>query len=608
MRALYRPVSLALLALAVGCASGDSNDGAGADASAPVTFSNQVSRLLQEHCQSCHRPDSIGPFPLLTYEDAAPIAPLIKQAVVSRRMPHGVSMRLDTGCAEADTFRGPRRLTQEEIDTFAAWADGGAPEGDPADMPPPRQFPTGEWTGGDPDFQFVNAEDGFNLPPGLGRDVFRRFVIATDFDRDRYITGFEAIPGSTGGTGLTHVVHHVTLFIDPERSAIQQEQDFAASDPEVTGPGFEGDFRVPTPLVGMWFPGSGPLTLPEGTGVLVPRGAALVIEVHYSSTDEPVVDRTRVGLQLEDQVARRLEVSLVKNEEFTVPAGMPDFQVTATRAFDSEFELVAITPHMHQVGTDFRVVIEPPAGSEICLADVEWDFEHQGTYWLTQPMRMPAGTTIHTECRYDNSADNPNQFNDPPADIEWGREADHEMCQLTVALVAAAAPDPDPDPDPGQVRLAEVYYDAPGEDDGLEWIRLYNPGGSAVDLSSYSLGWGGTDYTYGTLSLSGTLPAGACTVVGAVPEGGSGQSATFTPNLQNSGTAADGIGLFLGAPGPDSVPVDAVLYGAENSSGLLDETGTPGAVDVADAPSGSSIQRAGDTWSVQATPAPLACP
>lgn len=427
-----RCASLALSLLVVGCA------GSEVTPEPPVTFSSQVSRLLQQHCEGCHRPEGIAPFALVTYEDVAPRAESILDAVASGRMPHGVSMRLDTGCAGPDTFAGPRRLTSAEIETISTWVDYGAPEGDPEDLPPPLEYPTGEWVMGDPDFETANHPSGFNLPPDLDRDIFRRFVVSPGFETDQFITGFEALPdATTGGLGLEHVVHHVTLFVNPGAEAFQQEQEFAASNPEVPGPGFEGEFTYPVQLVGMWFPGSAPLKLPDGLGIRVTPDAALVFEVHYSPSQNVSFDQTRIGLQLESQVPSELQVGLVKNTDFVVPAGDPAYEVLAETTYEEATTIYSITPHQHQLGTDFRVLIDRPDQETTCLADVEWDFEHQGTYQLRQPLELPAGTTIRTRCVYDNTDTNPNQFNDPPQDIPFGAFADHEMCQLTVGATPA---------------------------------------------------------------------------------------------------------------------------------------------------------------------------
>ncbi len=168
--------------------------------------------------------------------------------------------------------------------------------------------------------------------------------------------------------------------------------------------------------------------------------------------------------------------------------------------------------------------------------------------------------------------------------------------------------------------IAEAYYNPPGDDNGFEWVKLYNGSGAAVNLAGYSLGWGGSDYTYGSVQLVGTVEAGACFLVGGPNGNAEGgfpglvmfdQAVALSPNLQNSGATADGIALFdvpAASINAGTVPVDAVIYGANNGSGLLDETGAAGIVDVANAPSGDSIVLQDDLgWGVLANPTPTQC-
>lgn len=475
------------LLFVVGCS------GATAPPTHEVTFSNQVARLLQEHCQRCHRDSGLAPFSLESYADAEPLAAALVDAVESGRMPEDVAVRLDTGCGDEHTFEGPRRLTADEIGVLRAWVDAGAPEGDPRDLPPPKTFDdevTG-WQLGEPGLVLENGTAGFAVPPALGRDVFRRFAIETSFDGDRFITAFEALPGVSGGAHLDRVVHHVTLFIDPTRGSLTQQAEYQLN-PTVPGPGFEGEFTYPVQLVGMWFPGSGPLRFAPGQGMRIPRGACLVMEVHYGAHhDHEVLDRTLAGIHLASAVDVELSSSLVKNETILIPAGSTDTTIEAVRSFERPFTLYAITPHMHQLGTDFTVAIEAPGAGPACLADVEWDFEHQGTYRLRTPRELPAGTQIRTTCRYDNSARNPNQFNDPPKDIVFGRSADHEMCQLTI-LTSEDGPPP-----AGKLVINEVLADPPvgfdANGDGVsdyaqdEFVELVNAGNAALDLSGATL-------------------------------------------------------------------------------------------------------------------------
>ena len=66
-------------------------------------------RILQKHCQSCHRPGQIGPMPLLDYQQTRPWARSIKSKVVSREMPPW-----DADPAHG-TFTNDRSLSTREI-------------------------------------------------------------------------------------------------------------------------------------------------------------------------------------------------------------------------------------------------------------------------------------------------------------------------------------------------------------------------------------------------------------------------------------------------------------------------------------------------------------
>src|SRR5437867_7011133 len=111
-------------------------------ATGQVTFTKDVMPILQQHCQICHRPDSIAPMSLLTYEDVRPWAKSIKSKVAVREMPPWFIDR-NVGISK---FKNDESLTEEEIATIVQWVDGGAPLGKLADMPRPRTFePTDKW-------------------------------------------------------------------------------------------------------------------------------------------------------------------------------------------------------------------------------------------------------------------------------------------------------------------------------------------------------------------------------------------------------------------------------------------------------------------------------
>jgi hypothetical protein len=182
---------------------------------------------------------------------------------------------------------------------------------------------------------------------------------------------------------------------------------------------------------------------------------------------------------------------------------------------------------------------------------------------------------------------------------------------LLAALVCAG-------PAHAQLSVSEVFYDAVPSDDGLEWIELWNEGDTAVDLSAWSLGWGGATYLSGQTALSGVIAPGERFVVGGPESSADNASPTFDlavdleADLQNSGATADGVALFASpveAVTDETLPVSVVLYGEENASGLVDPTGAVAAVDVADAPAGHSIELGLDhIWRVQPAPTPGAPP
>ncbi|MDJ0836387.1 MAG: lamin tail domain-containing protein [Acidobacteriota bacterium] len=169
--------------------------------------------------------------------------------------------------------------------------------------------------------------------------------------------------------------------------------------------------------------------------------------------------------------------------------------------------------------------------------------------------------------------------------------------------------------DPSDIILTEVFYDYAGSDNGFEWVEIHNTGDLPVSLAGMSLGSGGNDYTTSTAALGGVIPAGATWVVGGPNSAADNGNPSFdleinfSPDIQNSGSTADGVALFNvpeGAIGASTVPIDAVIFGGSNANSLIDETGSASPPEVGDAPAGSSIERIDleGNWQIQAAPDP----
>jgi hypothetical protein len=118
-----------------------------AQKAATPTFTKDVAPIVQEHCQGCHRPGEAAPFSMLSYEQTRPWAAAMKEAVRLRKMPPWFAD------PHYGKFSNERSLTQKDIDIIAAWADAGAPKGDPKDMPRPVEFAAG-WAISPPDVVF----------------------------------------------------------------------------------------------------------------------------------------------------------------------------------------------------------------------------------------------------------------------------------------------------------------------------------------------------------------------------------------------------------------------------------------------------------------------
>ena len=131
-----------------------------------VTFNKDVAPIVFKSCAECHRPGEPAPFSILSYKEARPWARSIKEQVVGKKMP-----RWDANPAHGQWANDPR-LTQKEIDTIAAWVDGGAVEGNPKDLPPAPKFVEG-WNIGKPDLVLTMPEE-FTLEAS-GPDEYQYF-------------------------------------------------------------------------------------------------------------------------------------------------------------------------------------------------------------------------------------------------------------------------------------------------------------------------------------------------------------------------------------------------------------------------------------------------
>lgn len=376
-----------------------------------LTFNKDIAPIIFENCASCHRPGEVAPFSLLTYADVKKRARQIAIVTEKRVMP---PWKAESGHHE---FINARRLTERQIGMIKQWVAEGAPEGKAKDLPPAPRYTAG-WQLGEPD-AVLQADESYTLAAD-GADVYRCFVIPTDYSDDRYIAAMEVRPENRA------VVHHVIAFLDTTGAGRKKD----AADP---GPGytsFGGVGFAPSGTLGGWAPGNLPQRTPPGTGTLLPKGADIVLQVHYHPSGKPETDRTKIGLYFsKGSIDKRVRVFGIMNPGLRIPAGEKNYEVRAGHTLSADATILAVLPHMHLLGRDMTISAKLPDGTEKRLVRVvDWDFNWQTTYAFKQPVKLPAGSRIDVVAHYDNSADNPRNPNDPPRVVTWGEQTTDEMC------------------------------------------------------------------------------------------------------------------------------------------------------------------------------------
>jgi peroxiredoxin/mono/diheme cytochrome c family protein len=368
-------------------------------ADSDVTYSKQIARIFQDRCVSCHRPGEIGPFSLTSYDEAVGWAEMIREVVEEQRMPPWHAN------PKYGHFINDARLSDEDKQLIYRWVEAGAPEGDKADLPPPRQFTAG-WQISEPDQVVYMSEKPFDVP-ATGEVRYQYFFADTGFTEDKWIKAAECRPGNRA------VVHHIIVAVIP---------------PGQIKPGQRvGDLS--SDWLAATAPGGRPMVLREGMAKLVPAGSRLVFQMHYTPNGTAQQDRSCIGLVFADPqtVHKQVGTDKAATRKLDIPPGNDNYKVEATRTLGSDTLLLALFPHMHVRGKAFRYTAIYPDGKKEILLDVpHYDFNWQNGYEFVEAKRMPKGAKIFCEAWYDNSAGNLANP-DPTKTVHWGDQTWEEM-------------------------------------------------------------------------------------------------------------------------------------------------------------------------------------
>lgn len=371
-----------------------------------VTFTKDIAPILQEKCQSCHRPDTFAPMSLLTYEEARPWAKSIRQKVVAREMP---PWYIDKTVGIRH-FKNDVSLTDQEIATITKWVDSGAPKGDPKDMPAPRTFDNSDqWRMGQPDLVVQLPKD--QIVPAKGSDKWIDVLVDPGLTEDRYIRGIEVKPIK----GF-RVVHHVTTSMKHE------------DDADDGGDNVQGTFLNEYAL------GKNADVFPDGAGRLLKAGTKINFNLHLHSVGQETPANVALGLKLypkgyQPKYAETTE-KVGDPKDLDLPANSDNVRFDAYNTLSKPARLLSFQPHLHNRGKASCMEAIYPGGHKVetlsCVSHYQFAWHLVYLYDEEEQPLLPAGTVLHLTSWYDNSTNN--KFNpDPENTITYGQRTVDEM-------------------------------------------------------------------------------------------------------------------------------------------------------------------------------------
>lgn len=362
-----------------------------------LTYHQDIAPIFAEHCARCHHPDSAAPFSLLTFEQVASNAQMIAEVVRDETMPpwyannrHGV-------------FQNDASLSMAEKNKLLNWIAAGQPVGEVDEDEPTvdtADFSTKKWRIGEPDLVVSMLEQHTIQPTGF--IPYKYVVLPHLFIGETWVEAFEIRPENRA------VVHHCNLAY--------MTSEGASDETFITG----------------YVPGGQPLDLSHfsaGAAYRIPAGAALVLQIHYTTTGVEEKSRIQVGLRFpRENVKKRLHHFVLDPRGWKITPHDPAFAITSSHTLKHDADLLGLFTHMHVRGRDMTFYATPPEASQETLLQIpNYNFEWQLGYEIKPGTKiLPKGTVVSATAHFDNSAFNP--YNpDPDKSVEYGPQTVDEM-------------------------------------------------------------------------------------------------------------------------------------------------------------------------------------
>lgn len=387
-----------------------------------ITYTRDIDPLMQANCVPCHYEGGIAPFSLETYKQTLRKSMMIQFATESRFMP---IWNAESGYGH---FRDQHELTEYQINLIKKWDTTGRSYGDSSELMPTPKRSKEDWKFGQPD-QIFEMQESYTVPAG-GDDIYRYFVIPNAFLENKNIRAVDFKPGAT------EVLHHSIFLLDYSKKARELDK----KDP---GPGFgvfnqdgfmayEGVYAF-----GGWTPGVDPFVLTEDLAMHIPRGADVVMEIHYHPNGKEQTDKSAIGVYFSEKEPEKIvDGCIIGTKDIDIPAGDSAWKKKIWMNIPSEIELINITPHMHYIGKSVKAWALLPNSDTLPLIHIpNWDLRWQNIYTYREPVILPQGARIEAEFTFDNSENNFSNPSKPPIDVTWGWGTNDEMAEIFLTYV-----------------------------------------------------------------------------------------------------------------------------------------------------------------------------
>ena len=365
-------------------------------------YATEVAPILQARCTNCHTKGGVAPFAMDSHMMVLGWSAMMKEVILTKRMPPA---QVDPSI---NHFTNAGYIKADEQQTLIHWINAGAPRGesktDPLTL---MESSDSDWRLGEPDY--IVEVPAFAVP-ATGVLDYENVTINLPFQKDLWVKSVQHLPGDR------RALHHLLSFIVPadyDQEIIEGENDSYREFLEGYAPGKDTV-----------------VTYPENAGVLVPKGSAVQMSLHYTTFGKETLDRTLLGLYFAEKEPEfhYSTYSLSHGgRNLVIPPRVSEHRMSASHVFDEEVMLHGLRPHMHYRGKSMRFSVIYPDGTRDDIINVpDYNFAWQPSYRLSQPMLFPAGSRVVIEGAFDNS-----QYNlgnpDPDATVRGGAQSWDEM-------------------------------------------------------------------------------------------------------------------------------------------------------------------------------------